>query len=72
MQGAAFVGTLTAPLIYGAIGGWIFALCGAVGLTGVVVAAPTLRREWACLQHGDVRSCAQLQRVETAADAEGA
>ena len=30
MQGAAFVGTLTAPLIYGAIGGWIFAVGGAV------------------------------------------
>ena len=63
MQGAAFVGTLTAPLIYGAIGGWIFAVGGAVALTGVVVAAPVLRREWACLQRGDVRSCAQLKRA---------
>ncbi len=58
MQGAAFVGTLTAPLIYGAIGGWIFAVCGAVALTGLAVAAPILRREWACLQRGDARSCA--------------
>jgi len=51
MQGAAFVGTLTAPLIYGAIGGWIFAVCGAIALTGVLVAAPVLRREWARLRY---------------------
>ncbi len=61
MQGAAFVGTLAAPLIYGAAGGWIFAVCGGVALTGVLVAAPILRREWACLQAGSgVRSCAHL------------
>jgi hypothetical protein len=64
MQGAAFVGTLTAPLIYGAVGGWIFAVCGVVALSGVAVAAPILRREWACLQKGGVRSCAQLDSVE--------
>lgn len=46
MQGAAFVGTLVAPLVYGALGGWIFAVCGAVGLAGVAVAAPILGREW--------------------------
>ncbi len=74
MQGAAFVGTLTAPLIYGAIGGWIFAVCGAVALTGLAVAAPTIRREWACLQRGDARSCAHLRAIEAeaaAAEAEG-
>jgi MFS family permease len=61
MQGAAFVGTLTAPLIYDAIGGWIFAVCGAVALTGVLTAAPVLRREWACVRGGEARSCAQLR-----------
>jgi MFS family permease len=61
MQGAAFVGTLTAPLIYGAIGGWIFAVCGAVALTGVAVAAPILRREWACVRDGEARNCADLR-----------
>jgi DHA1 family multidrug resistance protein-like MFS transporter len=67
MQGAAFVGTLTAPLIYGAIGGWIFAVCGAVALTGVLVAAPVLRREWACVRGGgEARSCAQLRTLAAA------
>jgi len=58
MQGAAFIGTLVAPLVYGAIGGWIFAVCGAIGLAGVLVAAPVLRRERACLRDGR-RSCAE-------------
>ena len=64
MQGAAFVGTLTAPVVYGAIGGWIFAVCGAVALTGVAVAAPILRREWACIRDGEARSCADLRGLE--------
>ena len=64
MQGAACVGTLVAPLIFGAVGSWIFAVCGAVALTGVAVAAPTLRREWACLQRGDgAQSCAHLEAL---------
>jgi DHA1 family multidrug resistance protein-like MFS transporter len=71
MQGAAFVGTLTAPLIYGAIGGWVFAVGGAVALTGVVVAAPVLRREWACLRRGGVRSCAQLETVAAGSEESG-
>ena len=72
MQGAAFIGTLTAPLIYDAVGGWIFAVCGAVALAGVVTAAPILRREWACVRGGGARSCAQLHALtaETAAAAE--
>ncbi len=56
MQGAAFVGTLVAPLVYGAIGGWIFAVCGAVALAGVAVAGPILAREWPCIRAG-ARSC---------------
>jgi DHA1 family multidrug resistance protein-like MFS transporter len=64
MQSAAFIGTLAAPLVYGAVGGWIFAVCGAVALTGVFAAAPTLRREWACLQRGTgARSCAELEAL---------
>jgi DHA1 family multidrug resistance protein-like MFS transporter len=73
MQGAAFVGTLTAPVVYGAIGGWIFAVCGAVALTGVAVAAPILRREWACVRDGAARNCADLDGLEPeAAPAEAA
>jgi len=72
MQGAAFVGTLTAPLIYGAIGGWIFAVCGAIALTGVLVAAPVLRRERACLSRAPARSCAHLQHLTLEAEPSGA
>jgi len=71
MQGAAFIGTLTAPLIYGLIGGWIFAVCGAVGLTGVLVAAPVLRRESAFLRRAPARSCAHLQHLTLEAEPSG-
>ncbi len=60
MQLAALVGTLTAPLLYGLIGGYLFAVGGAVALGGLLVAAPTLRREWACVAGGSgARSCAE-------------
>ena len=69
MQIMAFAGTLTAPLLYGALGGWIFAVCGGVALAGVLVATPTLRREWACLkQHEDAQSCRHLRELEGAAE----
>jgi MFS family permease len=57
MQGAAFIGTLVAPLVYGAIGGWVFAVCGGVALAGVAVATPILGRHWACIRDG-ARHCA--------------
>ncbi len=64
MQLAALVGTLTAPLIYGLIGGYIFAGGGVVALAGLFVAAPTLRREWACVaDHSGARSCADVDRL---------
>ncbi len=64
MQLAALVGTLTAPLLYGLIGGYIFALGGVVALAGLLVAAPTLRREWACVSgHSEARSCAEAGRL---------
>ena len=60
MQLGALIGTLTAPLIYGLVGGYIFAFCGAVALIGLAVALPTLRREWACVKRRPgARSCAQ-------------
>ena len=64
MQLAALVGTLTAQLIYSVIGGYIFAVGGVVALLGIVVAAPALRREWACVAgRSDARSCADLRRL---------
>jgi MFS family permease len=63
MQLAALIGTLTAPLLYGLIGGYIFAVGGAVALAGLLVAAPTLRAEWACVSgRSGARSCADLGR----------
>ncbi|HUK76702.1 MAG TPA: MFS transporter [Thermoleophilia bacterium] len=63
MQLSALVGTLTAPLLYGLVGGAIFAIGGAVALGGLVVALPTLRREWACVsESGGARSCADARR----------
>jgi DHA1 family multidrug resistance protein-like MFS transporter len=65
MQLAALVGTLTAPPLYGLIGGDIFALAGVVSLAGLAVAVPMLRREWACVAEAGVdgvRSCADLRR----------
>jgi hypothetical protein len=40
MQLTALVGTLTAPILYELIGGWIFALGGGVALAGLAAAAP--------------------------------
>jgi DHA1 family multidrug resistance protein-like MFS transporter len=64
MQASALVGTLTAPLLYEAIGGAVFVVGGGVALAGLAIAAPVLRREWRCVSGGDgVRSCAQLRRA---------
>jgi hypothetical protein len=46
MQLSAFIGTLTAPFLYEAVGGYFFAIGGAVALAGLALALPTLRREW--------------------------
>jgi MFS family permease len=64
MQLSALIGTLTAPIIYDLVGGWIFAAGGGVALAGLAAAAPALRREWACVAGKDgVRSCADVERV---------
>ena len=47
MQLAAWVGTLTAPLLYEWIGGEAIGVGGFVALGGLAVAAPVLRRAWA-------------------------
>lgn len=63
MQLSALVGTLTAPLLYGLVGGAIFAIGGAVALGGLIVALPTLHREWACVSESSgARSCADARR----------
>jgi len=46
MQLAGLLGTLTAPLLYGLISGYVLAVGGALALIGLGIAAPVLRREW--------------------------
>ena len=46
MQLAGLLGTLTAPLLYDLISGYVLALGGLLALTGLAVAAPVLHREW--------------------------
>jgi len=64
MQGAALVGTLTAPLLYGLVGGAVFVVGGGVALAGLAIAAPTLHREWRCVAGGGARSCAHARRID--------
>ena len=50
MQLAAVIGAVAAPLLYASVGGWFFALAGAVALVGLLTAAPVLGRTWSALQ----------------------
>jgi MFS family permease len=53
MQLAGLIGTLTAPIIYGWIGGYVLALAGATSLLGLAVAAPVLHRTWRLLSRSE-------------------
>lgn len=46
MQLAGLLGTLTAPILYELISGYVLAVGGFLALTGLAVAAPVLHREW--------------------------
>lgn len=71
LQMAAFAGTVTAPLLYGAIGGGFFAVAGLIGAVGLAVAAPILQREWSrAVRAGEVLSTAEA--ADLAAEAEAA
>ena len=66
MQLAALVGTLTAPLLYTYMSGYVIGLGGVLALAGLAFAAPVLRREWRRVSaEGGV-----LPRAETAQAAE--
>jgi MFS family permease len=51
MQIGGLMGTLVVPALYGALSGSVLAICGAVGLVGLAVAAPVLGRESTRLGH---------------------
>ena len=47
MQLAALIGTLTAPLLYQVMGGYVISMGGVLAIIGLTIAAPILRQEWA-------------------------
>jgi DHA1 family multidrug resistance protein-like MFS transporter len=49
MQLAALIGTLTAPLMYQVMGGYVISLGGVLAIVGLAFTAPVLRREWASI-----------------------
>jgi MFS family permease len=66
MQLAGLLGTLTAPMLYSLISGYVMAVGGVLSLTGLALAAPTLHREWRRLSaSGDRRT---YEELETLAD----
>jgi MFS family permease len=53
MQLAGLISTLTAPIVYGWIGGYVLALAGATSLLGLAIAAPVLHRAWRQLSRSE-------------------
>jgi MFS family permease len=51
MQLAGLLGTLSAPIIYGWIGGYVMAVGGIVNLVGLAIAAPILYRSYERVRH---------------------
>ena len=74
MQLAGLLGTLTAPMLYDLISGYVMAVGGFLSLAGLALGAPTLHREWRRIsESGDRRSydeleaCADRARPDAAA-----
>jgi sugar phosphate permease len=60
-QVAAFIGTLTAPILYEYISGYVISVAGGVSLVGLAVSAPILRREWNRLNKNPVVADESIQ-----------
>ena len=64
MQLAGLLGTLTAPLLYDVISGYVLAVGGVLSLLGLAVGAPILHREWRRIAaSGDRRSHDELETL---------
>ena len=64
MQLAALVGTLTSPLLYSVMGGWVIALGGIFSLAGLAIAAPILHTAWQDIRKsGRILSAAEADRL---------
>jgi MFS family permease len=73
MQLAGLLGTLTAPMLYGLISGYVLAVGGFLSLTGLAVAAPVLRREWRRLStRGERLSQKELEALADTSRADAA
>jgi MFS family permease len=46
MQVAALIGTVTAPLLYEHLSGYVISIAGVISLVGLLCAAPLLHRVW--------------------------
>jgi MFS family permease len=64
MQLAGLLGSLTAPILYGWISGYVLALAGGMTLVGLAVAGPVLHRTWSQLvAAGAMPRQAELERL---------
>jgi DHA1 family multidrug resistance protein-like MFS transporter len=64
MQLAGLLGSLTAPIFYGWVSGYVLAIGGVLNLVGLAVAAPTLGREWRRLKAaGRMPTQAELEQI---------
>ena len=66
MQLGGLAGTLLVPALYNVVSGYVIVLCGAVGLIGLMVAAPVLGRESARLRCAPVVQDEPLEGDEPA------
>ncbi len=64
MQLAGLLGTLTAPILYDVISGYVISVGGVFSLIGLGIAAPVLSREWRRIEAtGDKRSTSELEAL---------
>ena len=64
MQLAGLLGSLTAPILYGWMSGYVLAFAGGLSLIGLAVAAPVLHRTWTKLRaDGAMPRQAELERL---------
>jgi hypothetical protein len=64
MQLAAWIGTLTAPLLFTWISGYAIGVGGFLALGGLAATAPVLSRKWAQItSEGEALSLAEAERL---------
>ena len=64
MQLAGLLGSLTAPILYSWISGYVLAVGGVLNLLGLAIAAPVLYRAWRDLKREAVPAWADLECLE--------